>query len=111
MRCRGSLSQWDDERGFGFITPTDGGNKVFLHVTEFQQRYQRPALNHEVPYTLSQDAQGRPRAVKASSPRQERFRHHRSSGVQLALFVTVLYLRGLYLAVVQGRVSMVLFVV
>ena len=110
MRCKGTLSSWNDERGFGFITPHDGGKEVFLHVTEFRERHHRPALNQALTYTPSQDAQGRPRAVKASSARHDRIQNQRRSGIDLTFFVAVLYLCGLYLSVVQRNGSMFLFV-
>ena len=28
----GTLTEWDDERGYGFITPVKGRGKVFLHI-------------------------------------------------------------------------------
>ncbi|MBF4509052.1 MAG: cold shock domain-containing protein, partial [Aeromicrobium sp.] len=35
MRGHGRLSAWNDERGFGFIEPDDGGPRVFAHINEF----------------------------------------------------------------------------
>ena len=29
----GELTRWDDERGFGFVTPLGGGSEVFLHIS------------------------------------------------------------------------------
>ncbi|MFN5835681.1 MAG: cold-shock protein, partial [Pseudanabaena sp.] len=31
MRFQGKISDWNDERGFGFVTPNGGGPKAFLH--------------------------------------------------------------------------------
>ena len=31
-RRQGVLLEWNDERGFGFITPSTGGERVFVHV-------------------------------------------------------------------------------
>ena len=58
---RGVLAQWDDERGFGFITPTEGGPRVFAHVSAFP-RGRRPAAGTEVTYAEGRDERGRPRA-------------------------------------------------
>jgi uncharacterized membrane protein YsdA (DUF1294 family)/cold shock CspA family protein len=66
MRTKGKISSWNDEKGFGFITPFDGGQRVFVHVKAFSNRNRRPGLNHVVTYDLSADNQGRPCAVKAT---------------------------------------------
>ncbi len=32
MRIEGNLSKWNDDRGFGFITPTQGGQEIWLYA-------------------------------------------------------------------------------
>ena len=51
---------------FGFITPFDGGKRVFVHIKAFSNRNRRPEINHVVTYDLSADNQGRPCAVMAT---------------------------------------------
>ena len=64
MRTRGRLTSWNEEKAFGFITPNTGGNRVFVHITAFRNRRQRPAVNQILTYALSTDSQGRPCAVR-----------------------------------------------
>ncbi|MFN3339314.1 MAG: cold-shock protein, partial [Dietzia sp.] len=40
-RRQGVLEDWNDSRGFGFITPSSGGARVFAHVSAFP-RGRRP---------------------------------------------------------------------
>jgi hypothetical protein len=42
MRYRGTITNWKDEKGFGFITPSNGGNQLFVHITSFANRKRRP---------------------------------------------------------------------
>jgi hypothetical protein len=35
MRFEGSVKSWNDERGFGFIEPLQGGQEIFLPITAF----------------------------------------------------------------------------
>lgn len=68
MRYQGKISQWDDEKGYGFILPNAGGKRVFLHIKSFvggQRRASRDRQTRLVPgelvtYKLGQDGQGRP---------------------------------------------------
>lgn len=62
MRYRGKITDWKDDKGFGFITPNGGGTRVFVHIKSISNRQQRPAGNERVTYALTHDAKGRPQA-------------------------------------------------
>ncbi|MEQ9546891.1 MAG: cold shock domain-containing protein [Marinobacter sp.] len=61
MNQKGSLTSWNDAKGFGFITPEGGGERIFAHISSYAGRG-RPAPNRKVTYSITKDAQGRPRA-------------------------------------------------
>lgn len=62
MRQEGRIAKWNDERGFGFIAPCEGGHTVFVHISSFPRSNRRPSLNEAVSYTLAFDSHGRPQA-------------------------------------------------
>lgn len=62
MRYQGRITNWKDDQGFGFITPNDGGKKLFAHIKSFSNRQRRPAGNEIVTYELKTDAKGRAQA-------------------------------------------------
>ena len=62
MRHRGKITEWKDDRGFGFITPNGGGEKVFVHVKSFSNRRRRPLGNEFVSYELVSNQRDRTRA-------------------------------------------------
>jgi uncharacterized membrane protein YsdA (DUF1294 family)/cold shock CspA family protein len=66
MRTQGRITHWNEEKGYGFITPSSGAKEVFVHIRAFKNRHLPPELNQEVLYSLSTDKQGRPCAVKVT---------------------------------------------
>jgi hypothetical protein len=37
FRRKGTIVEWNDDRGFGYIAPAKGGERVFCHVKSFPQ--------------------------------------------------------------------------
>ncbi len=66
MRTKGKITSWNDDKGFGFITPIAGGKRVFIHIKAFSNCNRRPDINQVVTYALSSDKQGRPCAANAT---------------------------------------------
>lgn len=60
MRYRGRITEWKDDKGFGFVTPDGGIPRVFVHIKSFSNRRRRPLGNEAVSYELKSDglAQG-----------------------------------------------------
>lgn len=61
MELRGSIKSWNDDKGFGFVTPQAGGPAVFVHISAMRGD-RRPQVGDAVFYVASQDEQGRLRA-------------------------------------------------
>jgi uncharacterized membrane protein YsdA (DUF1294 family)/cold shock CspA family protein len=59
MRYKGKITNWNDDKGYGFIEPSLGGKQVFVHVKAFNKRNNRPLNNQIVTYELSNDKAGR----------------------------------------------------
>ena len=64
MRVKGTLIEWKDDRGFGFIEPAEGGGRVFCHIKAFDVRVRRPVAGDRITYEVGKDAQGRLTAMK-----------------------------------------------
>ena len=62
MRRQGKIAKWNDERGFGFISSSEGDDSIFVHISAFPGSDRRPSVNEAVSYTLAFDSQGRPQA-------------------------------------------------
>jgi len=59
---RGRVRRWNDDKGYGFVTPDAGGPDLFAHVSAIHGE-RRPAVGDSVLFVAGKDAQGRPRAL------------------------------------------------
>jgi cold shock CspA family protein len=64
MRTHGTLAQWNDERGFGFIAPAQGHGDLFVHVSAFPRDGKRPQIGEQLSFEIEAGPQGKPRAVR-----------------------------------------------
>lgn len=64
MRTHGTLIKWNDERGFGFIAPSQGGDELFVHISEFGRSAVRPRLNEPVSFEIHTKSDGTRQAVR-----------------------------------------------
>ena len=89
MRQNGTVKFFNHSRGFGFITPDDGGKDVFLHISALQ-RSGLPAVDEgqRVTFETEPDRRGKgPQAVnvqlsRITSPHSD----SKSSGPPVATF-------------------------
>lgn len=58
---QGSIDHWNDSKGFGFIRPDGGGERLFFHISAYRGQG-RPQLGERVSFEPEIDAQSRPRA-------------------------------------------------
>ena len=66
MRYAGRITQWNDERGFGFIEPNGGGGPVFVHVSDLARRGRRPVIGDRVTYAVASGEADRPKAIEVA---------------------------------------------
>ncbi|MFZ4285522.1 DUF1294 domain-containing protein [Variovorax sp. HJSM1_2] len=70
MRFEGTLKTWHDDRGFGFIEPTQGGQEIFVHIKAFDLRGARPQEQQRVWFEVELGPQGKKRAKNVALVRQ-----------------------------------------
>lgn len=65
MRFAGRITEWNDQKGFGFVFPNGGGTRAFVHIRQFQGRSHRPAIGDLILYLPVVDVRGRINAQNA----------------------------------------------
>lgn len=66
MRYQGKLTNWNDERGFGFVEPNGGGETSFVHIKSFRKTSRRPVEGDLITYKQVEGDRGKYKAVNVS---------------------------------------------
>jgi CspA family cold shock protein len=60
----GTVKFFNDSKGYGFISPDEGGNDAFVHITAVERAGMRTLQqNQRVSYDLEEDQRGKTKAV------------------------------------------------
>ena len=63
---QGKVSNWNDEKGYGFISSNSDGNDRFFHISEYSENHKIPINGLIVKYQDSHDDHGRVCAINVS---------------------------------------------
>jgi len=62
---KGKLKRWNGAKGFGFISPEDDNNEVFIHITALKKMHRKPIVGDVIYYQIHTQSDGKKRAVNA----------------------------------------------
>ena len=62
MKIKGKLTEWNDDRGFGFIEAIADTKRFFVHISAFP-KHRRPQVGDVMFFEVATDAKGRANAV------------------------------------------------
>ena len=90
IRLKGKLEKWDNDKGFGFITPENSSKAIFVHIYAFGKAISRkPKTGDTIHYTVHTDKHGKHKAVDAiiegvplrrKAPTARPAKHHNKRG-------------------------------
>lgn len=64
----GTVKFFNDSKGYGFISPEEGGEDAFVHITAVERAGLRTlAKDQRVSYELEEDQRGKTKAVNIQS--------------------------------------------
>ncbi|MGF1695432.1 DUF1294 domain-containing protein [Vibrio kyushuensis] len=58
MSIVGKIAEWDDIKGYGFISVDRQAPRILFHLSDLSGHSQRPRLNERVHFTLTKDVHG-----------------------------------------------------
>lgn len=106
MPLTGTLRTWNEDRGFGFIAPANGGREIFVHISEFPRDGSRPVKGEVLTFELGRGKDGRPQAVRvfrqafsqpsSHPPSRAKQSHRRLSPLAIVSVLVALLVVGAY---------------
>lgn len=67
-KITGTLKSWNAERGFGFITPLNGGQDIFVHISDYPKRGGPPKLGDMLNFDVALNNDGKKKAINVQRP-------------------------------------------
>jgi len=64
MKFQGTLTNWNDDRGFGFIKPDGGEQDIFVNIKAFGRVAERPTDGARLSFEVELGAEGKKRAAR-----------------------------------------------
>jgi len=65
----GTCKWFNNEKGFGFISPDDGSESIFVHQSQIHARgFRSLAEGEKVEYKMTQESDGRYKAIQVTGP-------------------------------------------
>jgi cold shock CspA family protein len=80
MRTHGTLTKWNDDRGFGFITTAIGSKEIFVHISAFPRDALRPRVGELVSFEIEAGGDGKQSAVRVCRPGEQSAPHRARHG-------------------------------
>jgi cold shock CspA family protein len=68
MRTHGTLTKWNDQKGFGFVALSQSHEEVFVHISAFPRDGVRPRLGETISFEVKTGPDGRKRAEAVERP-------------------------------------------
>lgn len=106
-RIVGTLKAWNTDKGYGFISPINGGQEIFIHISDYPKRGGAPKVGEWLSFEITLNKDGKKKAVnvqrpEANKPGQARRKERAQAAPQNSVFGRVI---GLLMVLVVSSVG------
>jgi cold shock CspA family protein len=67
-RINGTLKTWNEGKGFGFISPLNGGQDIFVHISDYPTQGGLPKVGESISFEVILNKDGKKKAVLVQRP-------------------------------------------
>jgi len=68
MSIQGTIAQWDQSKGYGYISVENQDTQILFHISDLENNSQLPCVSEPVVFRLGSDSNGAMRAVDVTRP-------------------------------------------
>ena len=91
MIYKGSVVNWNESKGFGFIKPEGKQKEIFAHISDFKSRFPNNIIGEEVTFDASKDDKGRLFATNIKTIKEK----NNSSFLSLAFIPAIIFIAAI----------------
>jgi len=107
MRYVGRITTWKDDKGFGFITISGTKERVFVHISAFENRSLRPAEGDSLTFEIKLDEQHRANAANVRySDEKNKIRPAENLPLSFSHFFATAYCIVLLALLILGKIPL-----
>lgn len=110
MRLQGKISDWNDDKGFGFVEQNGGGERAFVHIKAFKSRSRRPSNGDIIIYELVRENTNRYKADNIQFTRENKSLTKRKTNntSDFGEYTTLLFIIGMLVSITMGKLPLVI---
>ncbi len=111
MKLQGKISNWNDDKGFGFVEPNGGGERTFVHIKAFNPRSRRPVNGEVIIYEVVRDNNNRYKGENIKFVREAKESNNGSkvkNASSFGVIFTIIFCFGLLISVLIGKLPVII---
>jgi cold shock CspA family protein len=118
VKLQGKVTNWSDDKGFGFVEPNGGSVRAFVHIKAFNPSSRRPVNGEIITYELVNENNNRWKAknikfsrdlnrAKGGNGALRTNNRHKGKRNILGSVLTVFFCIGLLISIFNGKVPVI----